>query len=177
MIIAIALGSAFVLAGLLIALRVRRKAVEYQGAVEMASDYHFHGKLSVYAVILEAGEREIRPFDFALHTIGEKRITLRSILDSVGARDAYPGAEDILFLVGPEESVVMRNNSKAIVRIMGRTYEHRSKAQIFYDQKCYIVFDQNENELELIYRKVRNEDTSRPVNFTFQARQTHAQNG
>ena len=174
LIIALSICGILILTALIIAYRIRKKEVEYQGAVEMASDYRFHGKLSVYAVMLDGGDREIRPFDFALHTIGEKRITLRNILDSVGAKDTYPGAEDILFLVGPEESVVVRNNSKAIIKIMGRNYEYRSKAQMFYGQKMYIVFEKDENELEINYRKVREEDSS-PVIFNIQSRRAHAQ--
>jgi hypothetical protein len=171
LIIAICAGGLLVLSALIISLRIRRKEVEYRGAVEMASDYRFCGKLSVYAVILDGGERELSPFDFRLHSIGEKQITLRQILDSAGADDAYPGAEDILFLAGPEESVVMRNNSHAAVRVMGRSCEYRSKTQIFYDQKCYMIFGKDENELELVYRKVREEDAA-PVRFNIQSRRT-----
>jgi len=171
LIIAVAIGSLLVMTALIMALRIRKREVAYQGAVEMASDYRFHGKLSIYAVMLEGGNREIRPFDFALHTVSEKRITLRSILDSVGGKDIYAGAENILFLVGPEESVVMRNNSQATAKIMGRNYEYRSKAQLFYDQKCYIVFEKDENELEIVYRKSK-EDESPPVRFNVGASRT-----
>jgi|GEM_PF-3275982 len=172
LIIAIAIGCILILAALLIALKIRKKEVGFQGAAEMASDYKFHGKLSVYAVMLEGGDRELRPFNFALHTIEEKKITLRNILDSVGAKDIYAGAEDILFLVGPEESIVVRNNSKAAIKVMGRNYEYRSKTQLFYGQKMYIVFEKDENELEINYRKAKNDD-SRPVVLNIQSRRVH----
>jgi hypothetical protein len=154
-IIAIIIGGILILAALIIAFRARKREAGYRGAIEMKANYSFHGKLSVYAVILEGGSREVSPFDFSLHEISEKRISLRSILYSAGIRDVY-GAEDILFLIGPEESVIIRNNSNSTIKIMGRDYGRRSKAQLFYDQKCYVILEKDENELEIHYRRTKN---------------------
>lgn len=173
LIIAISVVCLLILSALIVALRLKKKEAEYQGAAEMSSDYRFHGKLSIYSVMLEGGNRELRPFDFRLHTLSDKRITLRSMLDSVGEKSAYAGAENILFLVGPEESIVVRNNSQAAIRVMGRSYDYRSTTQLFYGQKCYIIFDKDENELEIKYCKVQNEDTV-PMQFNIQSRRVHS---
>jgi hypothetical protein len=157
LIIAITIGCLLILTALIIAYRIRRKEMVYQGAAEMTSDYRFHGKLSVYAIIVDDGKREIRPFDFRLHTIEEKKITLRNIFDSAGEKKVYTGAEGIQFIVGPEESIIIRNRAKATIKVMGRNYEYQSKVQLFYDQKCYIVFDKDENELEISYRRAKEE--------------------
>lgn len=173
LIIAITIVCLLILSALIISLRIKKKEAEHQGAAEMSSDYRFHGKLSVYAVMLEGGNRELRPFDFRLHTLPDKRITLRNILDSIGEKDTYKGAENILFLVGPEESIIIRNNSQAAIRVMGRNYDYRSTTQLFYDQKCYIIFEKDENELEIKYCKVKEEDPA-PMQFNIRSRRVHS---
>jgi len=168
--LAIGIACALVLAALIFAFRHRKKEAVHQGAVEMASDYRFHGKLSVYAVMLDGGNRELPPFDFGMYGMREKRITLREILDSGGARGVYPGSENILILVGPEESLIVRNNSQAVIRVMGREYGYQTKFQLFYRQKMYIIFRQDEDELEMSYRQTR-EEAAVPVRFHVGSRQ------
>jgi len=172
LIISLSMCGFLFLAALIIAFLIRRnkkREAEFVGATEMATEYKFHGKLSVYALILDSGQRELRPFDFSLHAIKEKRVTLRDILNSVGAADTYAGAEDIIFLVGPEESLIVRNNSKAVLKILGHNYESRSKAQVFYGQKMYIIIDKDENELEINYKRAKEEDPN-PVYFNVRTR-------
>ena len=135
----------------------------------MASDYLFSGKLSIFAILLEGGEREMRPFDFQLSTLGDKRVTLRRVLDSVGAKDTYIGAEDILFLVGPDDSLIVRNNSSKItLKAMGRDYGYRTKLQLQYTNKMYLVFEKGENEMEISYKQAPREEVTAsaiPINF------------
>ena len=118
------------------------------------SDYRFHGKLSLYPLIVEGGEREIRPFNFVLQGIEEKRITLKDAFDSIGDGQAYPEVADIALTAGPEESIFLRNGSSAVVRVMGRDYGTRSKVQLFYGQKCYFVFESDTSELEMSYKEI-----------------------
>ena len=170
LIISLTVGGVLVLSALFIAYKIRSKEAAYRGAIEMNSDYLFHGKLSIYAIMLEGGEREMKPFEFALHKLGDKRVSLREVLDSVGAKDTYNGAQDVLFLVGPEESLIVRNNSKATIKVLGRDFGYKSKVQLFYGQKMYIIFEKDENELELTYRKIKEENP--PMNFSFGSRRT-----
>jgi hypothetical protein len=46
---------------------------------------------------------------------------------------------------------------------MGKEYGQRSKVQLFYNQKIYVIFERDENELEIYYRKTK--DEAQPVNF------------
>jgi len=161
-----------IMVALNIAQKIRKSEVEYKDAVELTSDYTFHGKLSVYALVLDGGDSDIRPFDYALHAFNGKRITLRDILDSVGATDAYAGAEGIMLMVGPEESLVLRNNSKAIIKSMGRSHEFNSKLQLFYGQKIYIVFEKDENELEIAYKKNKPGSNSSSIAINLRSERT-----
>jgi hypothetical protein len=159
LIVAVIICSLLLLTAYKISQIIRKKEIVSLSGAELESDYKFHGKLSIYAIILNGGDRDIRPFDFNLQTFTEKRISLRSILDSVGANDTYAGSEDVMFIVGPEESIVVRNNSKAVIKSMGRSYDSRSKLQLFYGQKLYIIFEKDENELEIAYRKAKTKNS------------------
>ena len=166
------IAGALIMIGLLVALWIRRRTPVLLGAVEMSSDYRFHGKLNVYGIILDGGEREIRPFDFKLQNTKVTRINLRVILDKAGAEGAYSGAEGILILAGPEQSIIIRNNSKAIIKVMGQDYGPRSKVQLFYGQKMYIIFDKDESELEVSYRQIK--EDPKAVSYYFGPQQDQA---
>ena len=166
------IAGALILIGLIIAWLIRRRNAVILGVVEMSSDYCFHGKLSVYGVILEGGEREIRPFDYRLQDIKVRRIDLRTILDRADARDAYIGAEGILILPGPEQSIIVRNNSRAVIKVMGQDYGHRSKVQLFFGQSFYLVFDKDENELKINYRMIK--EDPKAVSYHFGSQQDQA---
>jgi len=172
LIVALCIGSLLVIAALFITFRHKKRESEFQGAVEMSSDYHFHGKLYVCAVIVDGGNKEIAPYNFLLGQLGdEKRITLKQILESGNASHHFPGAEDIFFLVGPEESVIIRNNANITIRALGRDYGSNSKIQLFYDQKIYLIFGSDENELELYYRRAK--EDMRPINVNITASRAH----
>lgn len=173
LIISIFVGALLILSAIIIAFKRFKKERELHGAVEMASDYKFHGKLHVCAVMVAGGNEEIRPYDFLLYQLNkEKRVTLKEILASGRASHHFPEADDVLFLVGPEESIIVRNNANITIRAMGKEYGPRSKVQLFYGQKIYIIFERDENELELYYRKTK--DEAQPVNFNVSMLNDHS---
>ena len=169
--VAVAIACLLILIALIIAMCNRKKKVSEIDVSDIPVEYRFQGKLSVYSILLDGGDREIRPFDFALAPISERLITLRKVLDSSGVQNAYIDADEIVFTVGPEESIIIRNNSKTIqLRVAGRHCGHNTRTQLFYDQKVYAIFEKDENELEINYRRVKKVESSTQIQFNIHSR-------
>jgi hypothetical protein len=157
---AIIIAIALILLALLVFVIIRRreKVVPVPIQPEPKKDYRFHGKLKICPLIVDGGNQEIRPFEHKLKDITEKRIALHSVFDTESTLDEKTDADlrKIILTAGPNESILINNKSRAIIRVMGRDYGYRdSNIQLFYGQKCYIVFERDQNELEVIYKETK----------------------
>jgi len=152
MAIAVIIFCALIAIALIIFFLIRKKEAPPVVVTPISEGNRFYGKLSVYSLTIDGGERELRPFDFPLQTLQTKAVTLREIMNSVGATDIFAGSQDIVFSVGAGESIIVSNNSaKAAIRMMGRDYGFQTKIQMFYGQKIYIKLN-SKNELEISFR-------------------------
>ena len=150
--IAIIIGGLLIAIALIIFFLIRKKEDNPVATEALPEGTRFYGKLSVYALTIDGGARELRPFDFPLQTLSKKAVTLCEIMNSDGLTDIFSEAHDIVFSVGAGESIIVsNNNSKAVIRMMGRNYGFQTKIQMFYGQKIYLKLNAD-NELEISFR-------------------------
>lgn len=134
----------------------RKRSSVNQSAVELDRVYGFTGKLHLSTILAEGGKREVQPFTFYLEKAGgQKRISLEEIYRAGQSPDSFPSMNKIWVTPGPRESIVIKNNSNAVILHSGKEYGYREKLQLFYNDKIYIVFKKDEDEIELYYKQYR----------------------
>lgn len=151
--IALVIGGMLVLGAIVTAviMRLRRP---YRCEINYA--YGFFGKLDCYIVWAKAGEYEIPPFSFQLGQLDkQKKINLAQLLQLGNINLEFQGAEKIWFFVGPEKSLLVKNNSKAELIFAGSTIGTGGQVQLVFGQKIYICFERDVDEIELYYRNVK----------------------
>ena len=134
---------------------VRRQMVDMGTAEPMekavpGSD--FTGKIVVY-VIRNKNEIDYPPESINLFArCRRESITLEWILDTCSLPLDLKGAEKILFKLGEDRSLVIKNNSKASV-LIGRALLTRGQSyNLYYHEKVTFIFDQEDAEIEVHYK-------------------------
>ncbi len=134
---------------------VRRQMVDMGTAEPLekaAPGSDFTGKIVVY-VIRNKNEIDYPPESINLFArCRRESITLEWILDTCSLPLDLKGAEKILFKLGEDRSLVIKNNSKASV-LIGRALLTRGQSyNLYYHEKVTFIFDQEDAEIEVHYK-------------------------
>jgi hypothetical protein len=138
--------------------------------IVMKEIFHTHtlselaGKLDLFVVWARAGEYEIPSMTFHLNRLGDRcKVNVAEILSmcdiSQTAFDSS-GAEHIWLSARGNDSLTIKNNSVAVIKVAGGIVGTGESETLAYGQKCYIVFGQKTNELEIHFQKAR--DAAKP---------------
>lgn len=134
----------------------KKRQEETSGAIELDKSYEFTGQLHFAAILVEGGKREVHPFSVYLDRVGgRKRISLREIYAANSQVGNFPGMDKIWITPGPRNSIIIKNNSQAVLISAGKEYGYREKIQLFYNDKVFFIFNKDEDEIELYYKQTK----------------------
>ena len=170
LIAAFIIGILLILSAMVYAAAKKRRGSSLCAAMQPEGKIKFSGRLQVATVIAGGGAKEIPPFNFSLDRAeDEKKLSLGDLYGAGALPCPYSNCNSIFFLPGPGESIVLKNNSNAKILYLGKSYGPREKIQLYYNEKVYIIFEENEDELEIYYRAARDASyTHKRLSFSTQ---------
>jgi hypothetical protein len=117
------------------------------------------GRLEIFIVWAKAGEYEIPSMTFYLNRLRNRhKVSLAEILAMCDVSPtAFPakGAERILFSAKAGSDLRVKNGSGALIKAAGKEIGRGEYVALSFGEKCYIVFDERVNELEINFRRSR----------------------
>jgi len=180
--IAIAVGGALILLAIIIAIckrrRKRRPAHIYEppptvhpvivpmqsGSTPAEIGEKFSGKLDIYGILIEGGATEIPATSVRLDRFGEQQpITLYDAFELAGIPYHYAEAQRILLLPGKNDTLIIKNNSSAVVYCGGQARLRGQQAVLAYGQKIVVIYEDSMNEYQIYYHNVLDKVSSGTV--------------
>jgi hypothetical protein len=112
----------------------------------------FTGKLDFYGVLLDGGKAELPPVSYRLAQFaGSKKVTLSALMERAGIPYRYRAAADISFFPGQDETLLVKNQSEAVIYSGGMPYRKGQRLELAYGQKIRVIFEEDVNEYEIFY--------------------------
>lgn len=83
-------------------------------------------------------------------------ITLRELFNILDVTEKLPEASKIYFDAGKNGTVIFHHDTSCVVSLSKRDIPKGKKEILNYDDKLYIVFEDNVTEIEIRYKRIRN---------------------
>lgn len=115
----------------------------------------YSGKLNMYVVRNENG-RDIPPQTYRLFGRRGGRMTLNQVLATCGIKFGKIGAEDIILYPGPEQSLIVMDQSEGCTMLRGTEILKKGMGYpVFYNEKLTVTFEDEATEMEIHYKNLK----------------------
>ncbi len=115
----------------------------------------YSGKFNMYVVRTENG-RDIPPQTFRLFGRQGGRLSLDRILTDCGIKFGKIGAADIIFYPGPDQSVIIMDQSERCTIMRGTELLKKGMGYpVFYNEKITVSFEDEATEMEIHYKNLK----------------------
>lgn len=115
----------------------------------------YTGKLNMYVVRTENG-RDVPPQTYRLFGRKAGRMTLNQILVSCGIKFQKIGAEDITLYPGPDQSLIIMDQSERCTVLRGTEILKKGMGYpVYYSEKITVSFEDEATEMEIHYKNLK----------------------